>query len=104
MSHDELATHCYDCGRRGRDTAEQPLPDDWIRVYHAMHDDGPTGLACPACQTDEMIVEYMARMEETDALIAQAMRDEAIDETLGRPVRGRATDAMMGLSPNTTDD
>lgn len=42
LSHDELATHCYGCNRRGRDTAEQPLPDDWIKVYHAAHDDGPT--------------------------------------------------------------
>jgi len=103
MSHDELATHCYDCGRRGRDTAEQPLPDDWIRVYHAMHDDGPTGLACPACQTDEMIVEYMARMEEADALIAQAIRDEAIDETHGRPAGGRDPDIMMGIPPPDDD-
>ena len=98
IEHNELATHCAgrNCTRAGRDTAEQPLPDDWIRTYDAMPDDGPTGLLCPDCQTPEAIMEHMARMAEADEIIEQTMRDNAIDEEHGPPPGGRATDAMMG--------
>jgi len=106
MSHDEQATRCAgrNCTRAARDTAEQPLPDDWIRTYDGADDDGPTGLLCPDCATDEAIVEYMARMAEADELVAQTMRDEAVDEALGRPAGGRASDAMMGIPPPAEPD
>ena len=104
MSYDELATRCCNCGRAGRDTAEQPLPDDWIEAYDGAVDDGPTGLLCPDCQTAEAIVEYMGRRAEADAIIAQTMRDIRVDDVLGRPAGGRASDAMMGIPPPDEHD
>jgi len=106
MSHDELATHCSgrNCGARARDSAEHPVPDDWIRVYDGAVDDGPTGLQCPNCQTDESIVEYMTRNEETDAIIAQTTRDIAVDDALGPPPGGRRSDAMLGIPPPDDGD
>ena len=53
-------------------------------------------LLCPDCQTPDAIVEYMARMAEADELIAMTMRDQAVDDELGRPAAGRPTDTMMG--------
>ncbi len=99
MSHDEQATNCDRCGRAGRDSPEHPVPDDWIRTYDGAVDDGPTGLLCPDHQTPETIVEHMTRNEEADALIAQTMRDIRVDEELGRPAGGRASDGMLGTSP-----
>jgi len=89
MSHDEQATHCDGCGRAGRDSPEHPLRDDWIRTYDGAVDDGPTGLLCPDCQTDEAIIEHMARTAEADTIIMLAMRDQAIDEAHGPPLGGR---------------
>lgn len=105
MSHDEQATRCdgRNCGRVARDTAEEPLPNDWIRTYDGAVDDGPTGLLCPDCQTDEAIVEYMTRMAEANEIIAQTMRDEAVDDALGPHPGGRPTDAMMGIPPPDED-
>jgi len=99
MSHDEQATGCDRCDRVARDSAEQPVPDDWIRTYDGAVDDGPTGLLCPDCQTPEEIVEYMARMAEAEEIIAQTMRDIAVDDALGPPPGGRRTDAMLGIPP-----
>ncbi len=101
MSHDEQATRCdgRNRGRVARDTAEEPLPNDWIRTYDGAVDDGPTGLLCPDCHTDEAIIEHMARTAEADTIIMLAMRDQAIDDAHGPPPGGRRTDAMMGIPP-----
>lgn len=91
MSHDEQATGCDRCDRVARDSPEKPVPDDWIRTYDGADDDGPTGLLCSDHQTPEKIAEHMRRMEEADA-IAQAMRDPAVDDALGRrPADARRT-------------
>lgn len=97
--HNELATHCSgrNCGARARDSAEHPVPDDWILTYNGAVDDGPDGLLCPDCQDDESIIEHMTRNAEADAIIAQATRDQALDDEHGPLPGGRRSDAILAV-------
>ena len=42
-------------------------------------------------------------MAEANEIIAQTMRDEAVDDALGPHPGGRPTDAMMGIPPPDED-
>ncbi len=101
MSHHEQAARCVgrNCTRAAPNTDDGLPPDNWIQTYDDAPDDGPTGWLCPDCQTDETIVEHMARNEQEAEIIEQTWRDIRVDEELGRPAGGRASDAMMGIPP-----